>query len=66
MIRLSWAAFIVAEAGMLWIAFGWPLVGDPDPASPALRIAALTALFGFFASLVMLLVIRMRTQRTEA
>ena len=62
MTRFAWIAFVVAEIGMLSVAFLWPLV-DPNPAGGALRIIALTALFCFIAALLALLAVRVQSMR---
>lgn len=50
---------------MLWIGFGWPVVFGDDPASPWLRIAALSALWTFLSSLAALLCFRGRELRAN-
>ncbi len=62
MTKLAWSGFVLAEAGMLWCAFAWPLAVGADPGSALLRWSSQSALSLFLLSLALLLALRVRRQ----
>lgn len=55
--------FWIAVLTMLFLAFLWPVIVDPDPGSPLLRLACLFAFAAYLVAVLGRLAIRLSVER---